>query len=123
MVYAAATLSLAALEYLTHVDPEDAPTDLVALELALPDVALEAWAPDALPPLWRAAAVPVACRLRGDAWIASGTGLGVWVPSVVIPPEANLLLNPAHPAMRGVQLVSRAPFAFDPRLLYRADPR
>ena len=36
MVHAASTLALAALEYLVHVDPEDVPFDLVAMELAVP---------------------------------------------------------------------------------------
>jgi len=120
VVYASSTLALAALEYLVHVDPADAPTDLVALELAVPDVPLDTWEIAVLPPTWRDAPTPLACQQRGDAWVAAGTALGVWVPSVVIPPEHNLLLNPVHPAMTDVHLLSHAPFAYDPRLLYRA---
>jgi len=120
VVYATSTLALAALEYLVHVNPEDAPTDLVALELAIPDVALDTWDIAQLPPMWRDAVPPLACQQRGDAWVAAGTSLGVWVPSVVIPPEHNLLLNPAHSAMVDVRVLSEAPFTYDPRLLYRA---
>ena len=36
VVYAASHLSLAALEYLVHIDPDDAPDDLVALRLSVP---------------------------------------------------------------------------------------
>ncbi len=120
-MYASSTLALAALEYLVHVDPEDAPTDLVALELSVPDVALDSWEIADLPTTWRNASAPLACQQRGDAWVAASTALGVWVPSVVIPPERNLLLNPAHAAMAGVRVLSRASFNYDPRLLYRAD--
>jgi len=37
VLYAASHLSLAALEYLVHVDPDDAPDDLVALRLDIPE--------------------------------------------------------------------------------------
>lgn len=53
----------------------------------------------------------------GDAWIAAGNALAVSVPSVVLPTELNLLLNPAHAAMAAVGVVSITPFQFDPRLL------
>jgi hypothetical protein len=33
-----------------------------------------------------------------------------------VPEEANLVLNPAHPAMSDVAIVSTRPFRFDPRL-------
>ena len=53
----------------------------------------------------------------GDAWIASGASLGMWVPSFVEPGENNLLLNPAHPSYPAITLtIERHPFVFDPRL-------
>jgi len=33
-----------------------------------------------------------------------------------VPEESNLMLNPAHPRMRDVAIVSRRRFRFDPRL-------
>jgi RES domain-containing protein len=121
-VYASHALSLAALEYLVHVDPADAPTDLVGMAIELPeDARIERWPEDALPPQWRALSAPPACQAKGDRWAAGRAALGVWVPSVIIPGEHNLLLNPAHPVMSSVAVVDARPFAFDPRLLYRAD--
>jgi RES domain-containing protein len=53
----------------------------------------------------------------GMQWLTSGVSLGLWVPSYVEPSERNLLLNPAHPHYRDIQLVlERNPFVFDPRL-------
>ena len=53
----------------------------------------------------------------GDAWIASGAKLGLWVPSFVEPTEATSLLNPAHPTYRSIDFyIERHPFRFDPRL-------
>ena len=53
----------------------------------------------------------------GMQWLASGVSLGLWVPSYVEPAERNLLLNPAHPHYREINVVlERNPFVFDPRL-------
>ena len=53
----------------------------------------------------------------GMQWLISGLSLGLWVPSYAEPSEGNLLLNPAHPQYRDINLVlERNPFVFDPRL-------
>lgn len=120
VLYTASTLALAALEYLVHVDPDDVPADLVAMELTVPGggaVTIESLR--SLPPDWRAAVAPDACRQAGANWVRSGRSLGLTVPSVIIPGERNLLLNPAHSAMADVLVRSVSPFQFDPRLLYR----
>ncbi|MCO4098863.1 MAG: RES family NAD+ phosphorylase [Gemmatimonas sp.] len=123
LVYASHALSLAALEYLVHIDPDDAPADLVGIALEIPDTPAltERWELATLPRDWRALSIPAACQTRGDAWVAGQSALAVWVPSVVIPGEANLLINPVHAAMADIRVLEIAPFAFDPRLLYRAD--
>jgi RES domain-containing protein len=41
-------------------------------------------------------------------------------PSVIIPLERNLLINPQHADMFPLQAVHEAPFRFDPRLLRAA---
>jgi hypothetical protein len=40
---------------------------------------------------------------------------------VVVPEEFNLMLNPAHPAMRKVAIESMRHFRFDPRLVGATD--
>jgi formylglycine-generating enzyme required for sulfatase activity len=41
-------------------------------------------------------------RAWGDAWLWSGESLIAEVPSVIVPEESNLLLNPRHPSHREV---------------------
>lgn len=118
VVYAASSLALAALEYLVHVDPEDAPEDLVALALDVPDDAPTAHVAVAdLPTGWEAEVDSPSCRAVGGAWLREGAALALHVPSALVPEEANVLLNPRHPAMAGVQVIARRRFAYDPRLL------
>lgn len=118
VVYAASSLALAALEYLVHLDPEDAPDDLVALALALPDDAARAQvAPGELRTGWAAEPDSPSCRAVGAAWLRAGSALALDVPSALVPEEANVLLDPRHPDMARVRIVARRPFAYDPRLL------
>lgn len=118
VVYASSTLSLAALEYLVHVDIEDVPDDLLALGIEVPDDAgsLEIRL-DQLPPDWNRVEDHPACVDLGDEWAVTADALLLAVPSAIIPEELNLLINPAHPAAKTIRVTSSRQFAFDPRLL------
>jgi RES domain-containing protein len=117
MVYAAETLSLAALELLVHLDLDLAPPDLVAIPADLPDEApvrrLESSDPRRD---WRAYPAPASTQDLGTAWAASGATAALLVPSVVVPEERNVLLNPAHPDFRRLHIAPARPFRLDPRL-------
>jgi RES domain-containing protein len=118
VVYAASHLSLSALEYLVHIDVEDVPQDLFALAIEVPDDVGEiVLTPADLPPGWRQTPAPAHCRQVGDDWVARGEALLLRLPSVLVPEETNVLMNPAHPRAREVRVVRSRPFAFDPRLL------
>ena len=118
VLYTASNLSLAALEYLVHIDPEDAPDDLIALGVQVPDDAMALVCPPAdLPADWRATPPPPECQDIGDRWVREGEHLLLGVPSVVVPEETNVLINPAHPDAPRVRVAVSRPFSFDPRLL------
>ena len=118
VVYTSSTLSLAALEYLVHVQIEDVPDDLVSLEIDGPDDApVERIETFDLPDDWNQVPDHPACIDLGDAWAASSPGLVLRVPSAIIPHEWNVLLNPLHHEMTRVKVVAVREFAFDPRLL------
>jgi RES domain-containing protein len=122
VVFTAEHLSLAALEYLVHIDIDEVPDDLMALGIDVPEDAGELLL-DAgrLPPNWRTALYSDECRSIGDAWAKSQRGLLLRVPSVIVPEEDNLIINPAHPRAEDVRIASERPFTFDPRLLGRSD--
>jgi RES domain-containing protein len=118
VVYTAGTLSLAAIEYLVHIDPGDAPGDLIATTLDVPDdVVREIVKVADLPSGWHRKPLPSACREAGEAWLRKGKTLVLQVPSAPIVGESNYLLNPAHPAMIRVHAVAKRPFVFDQRLI------
>ena len=117
IVYTSATLSLAALELLVHVDRDLLPSDLVQIEMDLPDdLPLEHVKAGRLPSGWRRYPAPVALQRIGAAFIERGKAAVLRVPSAVIPDEDNFLLTPAHPAITRVKVLSRRTFVLDPRL-------
>lgn len=58
-------------------------------------------------------------QARGDRWLRAGRALVMRVPSLVVPVERNLLLDPQHPEMKRVRIVANEPFRFDDRLAHR----
>ncbi|HEU0013932.1 MAG TPA: RES family NAD+ phosphorylase [Longimicrobium sp.] len=117
-VYASASLALAALEYLVHVDTENVPGDLVALEIEVPDDAgARVVLPAELPADWNRVDDHPACVETGAGWAREAADLVLRVPSAIVPEESNFLINPSHPAAGRVSIVRTRPFSFDPRLL------
>jgi RES domain-containing protein len=118
VVYASSSLAIAALEYLVHLDPEDAPSDLVALTIEVPDDApaerVDVWS---LPAGWARRPEPQACKDIGDAWLRGGRTLLLLLPSAPVPEELNVLVDPRHPDARRARIVAERSFEFDPRLL------
>jgi RES domain-containing protein len=121
VVYASPTLALAALEYLVHVDPEDVPEDLMAMQIDIPDGLSEKRVPTSeLPADWNEMPDHPARVRRGDAWMKDASIAVLRVPSAIVPEEENILINPKHVDARQVTVVHTRPFAFDPRLLARS---
>ncbi len=120
VVYAATTLSLAALEILGHVDPAEARPSW-SYRLELPDDAVERLSPERLPRGWNAARPRAATARMGGAWAEGGRSLALLVPSVHLPgaEELIILLNPRHAAWADVKISAPRLYRFDARLLPR----
>lgn len=116
MVYTATSRALAALELLVHMEVRLAPSDFVLLPADLPEGSVAALPPSDLPDDWRTVPAPAATRALGTRWAQQRSSLALRVPSVVIPEEDNVLVNPEHPDAREMVIGPPLPFLFDPRL-------
>ncbi len=116
-MYTAAHLSLAVLEVLVHTGDRVKLLDYHLIRLEIPAEHLEVLSPHILPGNWPEQLETT--RELGREWLAEARSLALVVPSVVIPEEENVLLNPAHPAMGEVEASAPEPFRFDPRLKSR----
>jgi RES domain-containing protein len=117
LCYAATHRSLAILEYRAHIELALMPDDLVIATLAVPDdVSITPTA--ALPESWKEYPAPASLRKIGDRFIAEARGAMMLIPSVLVPQENNVMLNPLHAdAARMVRQRRLVPFLYDRRLL------
>ena len=61
--------------------------------------------------------VEVQTQHLGTEWLVSNDSIALEIPSVIIPQERNLILNPKHAGFASeVHLVETVPFFFDPRI-------
>jgi RES domain-containing protein len=118
-VYTSSHLSLCVLEVYVNLPPElrveladfeavriNVPDDAIGTEISIEQFASLMTSSDPL----------AACRAVGDNWLARGSDLVLQAPSGPVPEDPNIVLNPAHPRMREISIVSTRRFLFDPRL-------
>lgn len=111
VVYCAANASLVVLEVRVHLDlPLDLlPDDYRLLGIETGEASVEDLPERCLPSVQDS-------QVYGDAWLASRRTALLRVPSVIIPEEKNVLLNPLHPDAQQIHIISDRAFGFDPRL-------
>lgn len=124
VAYASAHQSLAMLEYFVHLDPEDAPDDLMLATADVPDALprkrLEV---RDLPANWREIPAPPALARVGDDFIKQAETCVLLIPSALAVHENNWLINPLHPDFPKITLHPAEPLCYDPRLLHRSPRR
>lgn len=119
LVYASESRALACLETVVHLAGHDA----LPLNRYLVRITIAA-------PQWKARRVfdadgnvgwdaEPAGRVSidwGSRWVREGTSLVAEVPSVIVPEESNVLINPAHPDAATLRAVKLRKWLYDQRL-------
>ncbi len=115
-VYLADSRALAMLEILVHAPREALQLDwrVIGVEIDEKDIATPPLA--ALPDDWAELPSSSGARNFGAAWLRAGAGLALRLPSVVVPRESVLLLNPLHPKFSALELGLPETILFDSRL-------
>ena len=116
MVYAAHTRALAALESLAHFGGAERRLQFVTFEIEIPDKLVLRVDPATLPKGWRSPEPSPGTQEIGSRWQRDGSSVALAVPSVLIPEESCLLLNPHHPDTSSVMVSYPTEFRFDERL-------
>lgn len=119
VVYAATSISLATLETLAHLGDNINIRNAFLVRIEVPAAVWKkremVEAAD-LPATW-IAEPPGATTIRyGDHWIAGLTAPILLVPSVIVPEEYNVLINPAHPQTVQITASVLRQYVYDPRL-------
>jgi RES domain-containing protein len=119
VVYASTTIALATLETLAHLGDNIAIRNTFLVQINVPT---SLWkkreiieAID-LPPTWVAEPPGSTTIDFGDDWLAGLSAPLLLVPSVIVPEEYNVLLNPAHWDTRKCTSTVLRHYVYDPRL-------
>lgn len=116
MVYCATNISLATLETVHYLRNGSLPFNRFLVRIDVPD---DVWVArqvlDPLPGGWDAIPAGLTARLAGDAWASSAASALLVVPSVIVPLEHNVLINPLHPDATGIAANTIVHWHDDPR--------
>ncbi len=115
-VYLAESRALAALEILVHAPREVLLLSWMVIEVEVPDALIEKVSLERLPQSWRERPSSIEAQHFGTQWLRSSRNLALRLPSVVIPEEHTLLVNPFFPAIRELKPKKPKRFSFDARL-------
>jgi RES domain-containing protein len=116
VVYTSATVSLASLELLAHIE-SDVVNEFTLISCSFHEALIETVEDSRLPRNWSAVPPPRELQTIGFEWYTSRASAVLAVPSAVLPMEMNYLLNPDHPDFRSIDIGAPRPFKLDFRLL------
>lgn len=120
LIYTSEHQSLAMLEYFVHLDPEDAPDDLVLATAEVPDnVSREMIHSREIPAYWRETPAPPELAQIGDEFVKKAETCLLLVPSALAVNENNWLINPQHPEFKKIAMNPPESLSYDPRMFRR----
>ena len=122
IVYTSATRSLATMEVSVHLDlNEDLPADRYYVEVDIPDsIEILELEVDDLPDNWDRQPPSLNTQVIGDSFVESNEFAVLRVPSSIVPPEYNYLINPKHKDALKIKVVSTEAMRFDKRIKPKA---
>ena len=115
VVYTAHNRALALLETLVHIGkiPE---TGFCIATIFIPDDSIDVCQVENLPIHWAESPPPDVLKTVGDSFVRSNQFLALKIPSVIMPEDFNILLNPAHKDFNRVKIIADRPLRVDERL-------
>jgi len=116
VVYCSTTIALATLETVHYLRSGSLPFNRYLVRIDIPDSVWEARQQlDPLPAGWDAIPAGLTANKAGDSWIDSGDSALLLVPSVIVPDEFNLLINPRHSDAALIEASTIRRWIYDPR--------
>jgi RES domain-containing protein len=120
VVYAAPTIAIAVLETAAHIDDGGLPLNRFLVEITVPDTTWSARKildVGKLDITWSAIPAGRGSVKPGSDWVTAGATALLVVPSVIVPEEPAVIINPAHPEATG--LTARVVRLFEYNRLFR----
>ncbi|MES2160089.1 MAG: RES family NAD+ phosphorylase [Pseudomonadota bacterium] len=116
LIYSATNIALATIETVLHIRNGGLPFNRFLVRIDVPDgVWNTRLVLNPLPGGWDAVPCGMTSRTTGDAWAASSSSALLLVPSVSVPDEYNVLINPRHPDVVSITATTIKRWIYDPR--------
>ncbi|MGK5045071.1 RES family NAD+ phosphorylase [Janthinobacterium sp. GB4P2] len=116
VVYCSTSIALATLETVHYLRGGGLPFNRYLVRIVIPDVVWNArQVLDPFPGGWDAIPAGLSGKRAGDGWIAAGKTALLLVPSVIVPDEYNVLLNPRHADAVAITASTVRRWSYDPR--------
>jgi RES domain-containing protein len=119
LVYAAESRALACLETIVHLNASGLPLNRYLVAVTIPEdiwTGAQAETTDSLPIGWDAEPPGQVSLQFGTDWARSGKSALLIIPSVIVPEEFNILINPSHADRVRITAVKHRRWLYDPRL-------
>ena len=121
VIYTSENQSLACLETLVHLNAGGLPFNRYLVAITIPAAIwrkTQTTTPAALPVGWDAEPAARPSIQFGTRWLKSASSALLKVPSVIVPDEFNILINPLHTDISAITAQKGRKWLYDPRLLH-----
>ena len=115
LLYTSTSISLSMLEVIVHSDGLPIHRDMCLVTISIPENRIEWLADEDLPTDWADLPSSQNSKNIGDHLIEKREILALSVPSVLIPEERNILINPLHSDFNSLNQISQRKIRFDAR--------
>ena len=118
VIYTSEHASLAAWEKIVHVASfENIPNNLILVKIEIPEwIEIQTVPQNILTEGWNSFPFINETINYGTSFLLKKEYLALKVPSVIIPDEYNIILNPLHPEIKECKVISSNPFLFYKRI-------
>ncbi len=118
VIYTSEHASLAAWEKIVHVVSfENIPNNLLLVKIKIPEgIEIQTVPQNILVKGWDSFPFSNETVNYGTSFLLKKEHLALKVPSVIIPDEFNIILNPLHPGISDCKVIVSIPFYFDKRV-------
>lgn len=117
VLYTSTSIALSTLECLAHFPVAYFPNDMALATFEIPEELIIALDIKKLPKDWNKIPSPISLHRITSRWIDEDTSLGLRVPSIIVPQEFNIIINPLSLQFSKLKLVKTESFSFDSRIL------
>lgn len=117
MLYCGTNISLAALETFVHLKASGLPLNRYLVQIDVPDDVWNRAYDMRNPPVgWDAIPAGMVSLDAGDSWVKGNLSALMVVPSIIVPEEHNVLINPLHPDVKKLTARKMRKWTYDSRM-------